>query len=124
MKTESSDVLVRSTDGRLVALTHLKSSAGSRGLPDDDTTPSTTSSAAAVSMIPDPNDRAVVSAEEAFTELGIDRSTGYKAIRDGTFPVPIIRIGRIIRVPTVALRRALHLDIATTLSDVGDDGSG
>ena len=58
-------------------------------------------------MIPDPRQRAVVSAEEAFTELGIDRSTGYKAIREGTFPLPVIRIGRLIRVPTVALKALL-----------------
>jgi predicted DNA-binding transcriptional regulator AlpA len=52
----------------------------------------------------------VLTAEEAFAELGIDRSTGYKSIRDGTFPVPIIRVGRIIRVPTAALRRLLLVD--------------
>jgi predicted DNA-binding transcriptional regulator AlpA len=73
----------------------------------DGTTPAT---AGVVSVIPDPSDRAVVTAEEAFDHLGIDRSTGYKAIRDGTFPVPVIRVGRIIRVPTAPLRRALHLD--------------
>ncbi|MDQ6741275.1 MAG: helix-turn-helix domain-containing protein [Actinomycetota bacterium] len=61
-------------------------------------------------MIPDPKDRPVVSAEEAFTLLGIDRSTGYKSIRDGTFPVPVLRIGRLIRIPTVALRQLLQLD--------------
>jgi predicted DNA-binding transcriptional regulator AlpA len=61
-------------------------------------------------MIPDPRERPVVSAEEAFALLGIDRGTGYKAIRDGVFPVPVLRIGRMIRVPTVALRRLLQLD--------------
>jgi predicted DNA-binding transcriptional regulator AlpA len=61
-------------------------------------------------MLPDPTQRPVLSAEEAFKELGIDRTTGYRAIRDGSFPVEIIRIGRAIRVPTSALRRLLHLD--------------
>jgi predicted DNA-binding transcriptional regulator AlpA len=61
-------------------------------------------------MLPDPATRPVLTAEEAFAELGIDRSTGYKSIRDGTFPVPIIRVGRIIRVPTAALRRLLLVD--------------
>jgi predicted DNA-binding transcriptional regulator AlpA len=61
-------------------------------------------------MIPSPWDQPVMTAEEAFAELGIDRSTGYKAIRDGTFPVPVLRIGRLIRVPTSALRRLLQLD--------------
>ena len=52
-------------------------------------------------------DQAVVSAEEAFKLLRIDRSTGYKSIRDGTFPLPIVRIGRIIRIPTAALVKLL-----------------
>lgn len=61
-------------------------------------------------MLPDPAIRPTITAEEAFAELGIDRSTGYKSIRDGTFPVPIIRIGRNIRIPTAALRRLLLID--------------
>ena len=61
-------------------------------------------------MIPDPAIRPVMTAEEAFAELGIDRSTGYKAIRDGTFPLPVIRVGRLIRVPTAALRRLLEIE--------------
>lgn len=61
-------------------------------------------------MLPDPTDRPVLSAEEAFKELGIDRATGYRSIREGTFPLEIIRVGRVIRVPTNALRRLLQLD--------------
>ena len=60
-------------------------------------------------MLPDPHVRPVVSAEEAFDELGIDRTTGYRAIREGRFPVPVIRVGRLIRVPTMALQRLLEL---------------
>jgi len=67
-----------------------------------------------IAMVPDPRERPVVTAEEAFAELGIDRNTGYRAIRDGTFPLPVIRVGRTIRVPTVALRRALQLDDGAT----------
>jgi predicted DNA-binding transcriptional regulator AlpA len=63
-------------------------------------------------MLPDPADRPVISAEEAFRELGIDRTTGYRSIRDGTFPVDIVRVGRNIRIPTIALRRLLQLDVA------------
>jgi predicted DNA-binding transcriptional regulator AlpA len=62
------------------------------------------------SVIPDPRERLTVSAEEAFAELGVNRTTGYKAIRDGSFPVPVFRVGRSIRVPTMALRRLLELD--------------
>ena len=69
-------------------------------------------------MLPDPTERPVISAEEAFRELGIDRTTGYRSIRDGTFPIEVVRIGRSIRVPTVALRRLLHLDSADPGTDV------
>jgi predicted DNA-binding transcriptional regulator AlpA len=61
-------------------------------------------------VIPDPATRACITADEAFAELGIDRTTGYRAIKDGTFPVPVIRVGRLIRVPTAALRRLLDAD--------------
>jgi excisionase family DNA binding protein len=66
-------------------------------------------------MIPDPWEHPVMTAEEAFAQLGIDRSTGYKSIRDGTFPVPVLRIGRLIRIPTRALRQLLQLeDVSAT----------
>jgi predicted DNA-binding transcriptional regulator AlpA len=58
-------------------------------------------------------DRPVISAEDAFRLLGIDRSTGYRAIREGIFPVPVLRVGRLIRVPTLALRRLLQLERQT-----------
>ncbi len=61
-------------------------------------------------MIPDPTTRPCVTAEEAFAELGIDRTTGYRSIKDGTFPIPVIRVGRLIRIPTAALRRLLAGD--------------
>jgi len=80
-------------------------------------------------VIPDPNDRPVVSAEEAFKELGIDRTTGYRSIRDGTFPVEVIRVGRLIKVPTIGLLRLLRIEgqepdasLATVASPVRDDG--
>ena len=57
--------------------------------------------------------RAVVTAEEAFELLDIDRTTGYKAIRDGTFPLPVLRIGRSIRIPAIALAELLGLDDET-----------
>jgi excisionase family DNA binding protein len=60
-----------------------------------------------VAVIPDPSVRPCLTADEAFAELGIDRTTGYRAIKEGTFPVPVIRVGRLIRVPTAALRRLL-----------------
>lgn len=65
---------------------------------------------------------ACVSAEEAFEQLGIDRNTGYRAIRRGTFPLPTIRVGRVIRVPTAALRDLLVLDDARYHSTEEPDG--
>jgi predicted DNA-binding transcriptional regulator AlpA len=55
-------------------------------------------------------DHPVISAEEAFKLLRIDRTTGYKAIREGTFPLPVLRIGRVIRIPTAALFDLLELE--------------
>lgn len=67
-------------------------------------------------MILDPKNKPVVSAEEAFKLLGIDRGTGYKSIKDGTFPLPVIRVGRIIRVPTSALISLLEHEPAQIVS--------
>jgi predicted DNA-binding transcriptional regulator AlpA len=64
--------------------------------------------------------RPFVSADEAFAFLGIDRTTGYRAIHENTFPVPVIRIGRIYRVPADRLRRLL--DAADVVVDGADDG--
>ena len=58
-------------------------------------------------MRPVPTDQAVISAEAAFEYLGIDRTTGYRAIKDDRFPIPVIRVGRLIKVPTAPLARML-----------------
>lgn len=39
--------------------------------------------------------------------LGIGRTTAYKLAREGTFPVPLIRIGASYKVPTAPLRALL-----------------
>lgn len=52
---------------------------------------------------------AVVSADEAFAALGLHRDVGYRAMRAGTFPLPVIRIGRAIRIPRAALDELLEL---------------
>jgi excisionase family DNA binding protein len=61
-------------------------------------------------MLPDPTETPVISAEEAFEYLGVDRTTGYRAIKEGRFPLPVIRVGRLIRVPTAPLVRMLDGD--------------
>ena len=55
-------------------------------------------------------ERPTISPEEAFRVLGINRTTGYKAIQDGTFPVAVLRVGRLIRIPTAALARLLQAE--------------
>lgn len=62
-----------------------------------------------------------VSAEEAFRLLGIDRTTGYRAIKDNTFPLPVIHVGRLLKVPTAALHRLLDPENAY---DVDTDAHG
>ena len=66
----------------------------------------------------------VFSADQAFALLGIDRTTGYRAIKDGTFPVPTIKVGRLIRVPVAPLRALLHVDPddADDADDVESEG--
>jgi excisionase family DNA binding protein len=39
--------------------------------------------------------------------IGIHKLSGYKAIREGTFPVPVIKVGRRYVVPKAALDRLL-----------------
>lgn len=68
-----------------------------------------------------PSARACVTADEAFAALGVDRTTGYRAIREGTFPLPVVRVGRIIRVPAAALRRLLDPGILREPDEYVDD---
>ena len=50
----------------------------------------------------------VVTAEQAFAALGLHRDVGYRAMRAGTFPLPVIRIGRAIRIPRAALEELIE----------------
>ena len=68
-------------------------------------------------VLPDPATRPCLSADEAFGGSGIDRTTGYRAIQEGTFPMPVIRVGRLIRVPTPALRQLLQTGVAPAPGD-------
>lgn len=61
-----------------------------------------------MSSLPDPEVQPFLSAEEAFAVFGIDRKTGYRAIKDGSFPIAVVRVGRLIRVPTAAVARLLR----------------
>ncbi len=41
--------------------------------------------------------------------LGMGRAAAYSAVRDDTFPVPVLRLGQRLRVPTAALLAVLGL---------------
>lgn len=49
----------------------------------------------------------VIDLLEAAALLGLGRTTAYTLVRLGTWPTPIIRIGRLIKVPTSPLRELL-----------------
>lgn len=50
---------------------------------------------------------ALLSVAEAAILLGIDRATCYRAIRNETLPVPVVRLGGRIRIPRRAVERLL-----------------
>ncbi|WP_228995074.1 AlpA family transcriptional regulator [Streptomyces sp. DH8] len=53
---------------------------------------------------------AMVKAEDAFAALGIGRDLGYRLIRQGGFPVPVVPLGtRIVRVRRIDLLAFLGL---------------
>ncbi len=57
---------------------------------------------------PIPDIAIVVTAEQAFAALGLHRDVGYRMMRSGRFPLPVIRIGRAIRIPRAALEELLE----------------
>ncbi len=63
------------------------------------------------------------SAEEAISALGGHRTAGYKALQDGTFPVPAYKIGARWRVPTRPLLELLGYADPVDDEDPPDSGS-
>jgi excisionase family DNA binding protein len=49
--------------------------------------------------------RPLLSVEEASVLLGVTRSTLYRAIKAGTFPLPVFQIGRRVRIPRRSVER-------------------
>jgi excisionase family DNA binding protein len=49
----------------------------------------------------------VIDLVEAAALLGVGRTTAYKLVRRGEWPTPVLRIGRLIKVPTAPLRELL-----------------
>lgn len=52
----------------------------------------------------------VVDVVTAAAWLGVGRTTAYRLAANGTFPVPVLRIGTSLRVPTAPLLRLLDLE--------------
>jgi predicted DNA-binding transcriptional regulator AlpA len=55
----------------------------------------------------------VVDLAAAAQILGIGRSASYRLVREGQFPVPVLRVGRLIRVPTAPLIELLGMGKST-----------
>ncbi len=53
------------------------------------------------------NSRPLLSVEEAAILLGETRSTLYRAVKAGTLPLPVFRIGSRIRIPRRAVERLI-----------------
>ncbi len=62
-----------------------------------------------ITEIPDPALRPTIPVREAFALLGTSAPTGYEQIRQGNFPVPVLRLGRSLKVPTAPLLELLGL---------------
>ena len=63
----------------------------------------------------------VIDVAEAGRRLGISRSAAYQAVHAGQ--IPSVRIGRLIRVPLIALQRMLDQAGAEAAGVRGSDGS-
>jgi excisionase family DNA binding protein len=58
---------------------------------------------------------AVVDLPEAAAMLGIGRTLAYRLVRDGAWPTPVIRVGRLIKVPLRPLHEYLGAhDVASS----------
>ncbi|MFE5089419.1 DNA-binding protein [Streptomyces sp. NPDC056638] len=49
----------------------------------------------------------LVNLETAGRALGIGKSKTYQLVREGTFPVPTLKLGEVVKVPTAGLKELL-----------------
>ena len=61
--------------------------------------------------------RMTVNAAEAFKMLGISRNSGYSLIKSGSFPLPVIRAGRRILIPKIAVQNLLETATSSDLTE-------
>ncbi|MFN8127167.1 MAG: hypothetical protein U0R28_00050 [Candidatus Nanopelagicales bacterium] len=59
---------------------------------------------------------ALLDVPTAATVLRIGRSLAYELVRTGQWPTPVLRIGRLIKIPTAPLRRLIDGDGTATRS--------
>lgn len=55
----------------------------------------------------EPDLRGVIDLVEAAQVLGIGRTMAYRLVREGRWPTPVIRLGRLIKVPVAPLEEYL-----------------
>ena len=57
----------------------------------------------------------------AASVLGIGRGLAYELVRTGAWPTPVVRMGKLIRIPTACLRRVLDGEVLTEAASSVDD---
>ena len=57
---------------------------------------------------------AMMTVLEAAEVLGIGRTTAYMLIREGVWPTPVVRLGKLINIPAGPLRRFIETGHAET----------
>ena len=59
---------------------------------------------------------ALLTVLEAAEVLGIGRTTAYALIREGAWPTPVVRVGKLIKIPASPLHRFVETGRAETPS--------
>jgi predicted DNA-binding transcriptional regulator AlpA len=65
---------------------------------------------------------ALIDVPTAAEVLGIGRSLAYDLVRTDRWPTPVLRVGKLIRIPTAALRRLLDPDTTAAVHSAPDHG--
>ena len=58
----------------------------------------------------------------AASVMGIGRSLAYELVRTDRWPTPVLRVGKLIRIPTAALRRLLDPNTTAAAQGAPDPG--
>ena len=63
---------------------------------------------------------ALLDVPTAATVLGIGRSLAYQLVQTNQWPTPVLRIGRLIKIPTAPLRRLIDAEPTTAPTHATD----